>query len=450
MSRKRNAYFVRTKCALCFDKKALCFCNVSGRDVQNVKTGGQFLARGSFMPLLALPAGHGTTVKPKYLEPAPNEAESNLLSLHLGRLYVTPESIMKILVTGASGFIGSFIVERALASGMEVWAGVRPTSSRRYLGDPRLHFINLDFNDEHSMRVAFENARCDFGAWDVVVHAAGITKSRWKNMFFRVNYEGTRRLVSALRDAGAVPRQFIYLSSLSVLGAIKETPVAPHAAPGLSGPEGSSGELHTVVYEPMTVDDMPVPNTAYGLSKAAAETFLKTVSGFPWVILRPTGVYGPREKDYFLMAKSIKNHVDFSVGFKPQEITFIYVKDLVNALFAAIEKRVVHRTYLLSDGRTYESRAFSGLLQKEMGVERVVHVKAPLWLLRAVCRVEEIVSAATGKTPTLNSDKYKIMKQRNWQCSIAEAVEELGYRAEYDLKRGVRETVAWYKENNWI
>ena len=357
---------------------------------------------------------------------------------------------MRILITGASGFIGSFLVERALSAGMEVWAGVRPTSSRQYLDDPRINFINIDYGNEQAMRTTFEQAKRDFGAWDVIIHAAGITKSRFKNMFFRVNYDGTRRMVSALRDSASVPSQFIYISSLSVLGAIRETPSAPHPASDPFSSDGGSGELAQVVYEPMTSGDMPVPNTAYGLSKAAAENYLHTMKDFPWVIFRPTGVYGPREKDYFLMAKSIKSHVDFSVGYKPQEITFVYVKDLVNAIFAAITRKVVHKTYMLSDGRTYESRAFSLLLQKAMGVRNVVHIKAPLWVLRAVCAVAETAANITNTTPTLNTDKYKIMKQRNWQCDISEAVKDLGYRAEYDLRRGVEETVAWYKDNNWI
>ena len=356
----------------------------------------------------------------------------------------------KILITGASGFIGSFIAERALEAGMEVWAGVRSTSSRKYLGDKRLHFTNLDFDSEQALRETFEKAKCDFGAWDVIVHAAGITKSRWRNMFFRVNYDGTRRMVTALRNAGAVPGQFIYLSSLSVLGAIREQPQEPHADSDPFGSKGQSGELQTVVYQAMKSSDMPVPNTAYGLSKAAAENYLVNTPDFPWLILRPTGVYGPREKDYFLMAKSIARHVDFAVGMKPQEITFIYVKDVVNAVFAAIAKGATHKTYLLSDGRTYESRAFGHLLQTEMGVKGVARIKAPLWLLHAVCAIEEKTANLTGKTPTLNLDKYKILKQRNWQCDISDTVEDLGFHAEYDLPRGVAETVKWYKENNWI
>lgn len=357
---------------------------------------------------------------------------------------------MKILITGASGFIGSFVVERALAAGMDVWAGVRTTSSRAYLEDPRINFVNLDFYNESAMLETFQKAKDNFGGWDVVVHAAGITKSRWKNLFFRMNYEGTRHLVNALRGADIVPRQFIFLSSLSVLGAIRETPVAPHPAPDPLQSQGRSGELQTLIYEPMTTGDMPAPNTAYGMSKAAAENFLQTLSSFPWVILRPTGVYGPREKDYFLMAKSIKSHVDFAVGYKPQEITFIYVKDLVSAIFAVINKQVTHKTYNLSDGRTYSSKAFSRMLQQELGVRRVIHITAPLWLLKGVCAVQEVIANSAGTTPTLNLDKYKILKQRNWQCDISDAMRELGYSPEYDLKRGVKEAVAWYKNNLWI
>ena len=329
---------------------------------------------------------------------------------------------MNILVTGASGFIGSFLVEKALDLEMNVWAGVRGSSSRRYLQDERINFIELDFDDEAVLTRLFAKAKEEFGAWDVVIHAAGITKSRFRHDFFAVNYNGTRNLVNALRNAGAMPRQFVYLSSLSIYGALREEPI------GIT----------------------PQPNTAYGMSKAAAENFIRVSDGLQWVIFRPTGVYGPRERDYFLMAKSIKSHVDFAVGFKRQEITFVYVKDLVDAVFAAIERGVTKKTYLISDGRTYNSRTFGQLLQNAMSIKGVVRLTVPLWILRAVCAVAQTASKFTGKTPTLNLDKYRIMKQRNWQCDISDAVKELDYRPKYDLKKGVDETVAWYNKEQWI
>ena len=357
---------------------------------------------------------------------------------------------MKILITGASGFIGSFIAEQALREGMDVWAGARASSSHRYLQDPRIHFVTLDFSDERQLYDSFKSALAEHGGWDVIVHAAGITKSLYRHDFFAVNYDGTRRMVSALKNAGAVPGQFIYLSSLSVLGPIREQAFPLHDADDPFGSDGSSLELRKVIYQPLLESDMPVPNTAYGLSKAAAENYLHMMGDFPWVIFRPTGVYGPREKDYYMLARSISRHVDFAVGFRPQEITFIYVRDLVSAIMAAVKRGVTHRTYALSDGRVYNSRAFSILLQRAMGVSGVVRIKAPLWLLCGVCSISELISHISGKVTALNKDKYRILRQRNWQCDISAAVEELGWKPQYDLRRGVEETVEWYKTEHWL
>ena len=172
--------------------------------------------------------------------------------------------------------------------------------------------------------------------------------------------------------------------------------------------------------------------------------------GFPYVIYRPTGVYGPREADYYLMAKSIQKHVDFSVGFRRQDLTFVYVKDIVQAIFLGIEKKVVRKAYFLTDGKVYKSRAFSDLIQKELGNPFVLHLKCPLIVLKVISLFAEFIATRSGRSSTLNSDKYKIMKQRNWQCDITPVMDELGYVPEYDLEKGVRETIAWYKNEGWL
>ena len=197
-------------------------------------------------------------------------------------------------------------------------------------------------------------------------------------------------------------------------------------------------------------DDPPVPNTAYGLSKLKAELYIQSMPGFPYVIYRPTGVYGPREADYYLMAKSIQKHVDFSVGFRRQDLTFVYVKDIVQAIFLGIEKKVVRKAYFLTDGKVYKSRAFSDLIQKELGNPFVLHLKCPLIVLKVISLFAEFIATRSGRSSTLNSDKYKIMKQRNWQCDITPVMDELGYVPEYDLEKGVRETIAWYKNEGWL
>ena len=163
-------------------------------------------------------------------------------------------------------------------------------------------------------------------------------------------------------------------------------------------------------------------------------------------------MYGPREKDYFMMAQSIKNHVDFSVGYKKQVLTFVYVRDLVSAIFAAIGKKEIAcgKTYCVSDGCNYSSRAFSDLIQKELNVGAVLHVKAPLWLLKAISYVAEMLSHVTGKPSTLNADKCRIMSQRNWRCDISPLKADLGYEPMWPLERGVNECMAWYKANGWL
>ena len=335
---------------------------------------------------------------------------------------------MKILVTGASGFIGSFLVEKGVGLGYSVWAGMRRNSSRRYLADSRINFKELNLENPDELRSQLLQFAGEYGRWDYVIHAAGATKCVDTKDFMRVNFDGTKNLVDALLELDMCPRQFIYLSSLSVMGPAREEQP----------------------YMPIADSDAAEPNTAYGKSKLMAEAYIRSIEDFPYVIMRPTGVYGPRERDYFKMAVSIKNHIDFSVGYSPQVITFIYVKDLVKAVYLAIEKGVTRRSYFVSEPRGYDSRAFSDYIQREMGVRNVLHIKAPLWFLRAISLCAEQLSRFSGKPSTLNSDKYNIMKQRNWLCDTSVIEKELGFTADYNLERGTAETIKWYKENKWL
>lgn len=329
----------------------------------------------------------------------------------------------KILITGASGFIGSFIVEEALKRGFETWAAVRKSSSRKYLNDSRIHFIELDLGNLDKLEKQLSGQQFDY-----VVHAAGVTKCLHSNDFFKVNTEGTANLALALRRQNTGLRRFVYLSSLSVMGPVREQ------------------EPHTEI----TAADEACPDTAYGKSKLESEQRLEAIKGFPFIVLRPTGVYGPREKDYFMMAQSISRHVDFAVGYRPQHLTFIYVMDVVQAVFLALDHGTVGSRYFISDGRVYSSRTFSDLISNELGNPWLLRIKAPLWLLRIISFAGEWTARITGKISALNNDKYNIMKQRNWMCDIKPAENELGYKPQYDLKRGVAATIKWYKDNGWL
>lgn len=328
----------------------------------------------------------------------------------------------KILITGGSGFIGSFIVEEALNRNMETWVAVRSSSSRKFLQDTRIRFIELDFSSEENLRKQLAGHKFDY-----VVHAAGVTKCLDKNDFFRMNTNGTANLVNVLSEPDRMPRRMVFLSSLSIFGAIREQQP----------------------YRDIEPTDQPKPNTAYGESKLKAERIV-TESGIPSVILRPTGVYGPREKDYFLMAKSIKGHVDFAVGYKQQDITFVYVKDVVQAVFLALDRGKPGSAYFLTDGEVYQSATFSKLIHEALGRPWWIRITAPVWVLRVITFFGDAIAHITGKISALNNDKYHILKQRNWRCNIRPAINELGFAPEYNLKKGVRETIEWYKANGWL
>ena len=328
------------------------------------------------------------------------------------------------MITGASGFIGSFIVEEALRRGFETWAAVRRSSSREYLHDERINFIELNLSSKQQLVEQLQGKEFDY-----VVHAAGVTKCIDKRDFRRINTEGTKNLVDALIETGMPLRRLVFVSSLSVFGAIHEQQP----------------------YEEIRESDTPQPNTAYGRSKLEAEHYLESLgSRVPYIILRPTGVYGPREKDYFMMAKSIKQHSDFAVGFKRQDITFVYVKDLVEAIFLSLDKGDNGRKYFLSDGQVYQSATFSNLIHEALGRPWWIRITAPIWVLRIITFIGEYAGRLTGKVTALNNDKYNILRQRNWRCDIQPAIRELGYHPKWQLDEGVKETIQWYKDNKWL
>lgn len=346
----------------------------------------------------------------------------------------------KILITGASGFIGSFIVEEGLRLGFDVWAGVRSTSSRKYLQDERIHIVELDMQHPDKLCSQLQAYKAEMGgSWDYVVHAAGAINRLHRQEFFTTNTEGTKNFVNALRDTEMVPHRFVFLSSLGTFGPIREKPVRRPTAD------------NPWIYGPILLSDEPKPNTAYGESKLAAERYLMEQQDFPYTILRPTGVYGPREHDYYLMALGIKQHIDVEAGLTPQEITFVYVRDVVQAVFKSMEAPKANgKAYFLSDGKVYSSRSYSDLVQQCLGNPWVLHFKLPLCLLRVICWISGKISHVTGNRSPLNDDKYLILSQRNWQCDIQPAIDDFGYDPQWPLERGVEESICWYRQEGWL
>lgn len=332
-----------------------------------------------------------------------------------------------IIITGASGFIGSFLVEKALDQSFNTWAGIRKSSSTEYLKDKRIRFIDLKFNNPQQLTEQLKEFKQEYGQPNYIIHNAGLTKCLDPSDFDRVNFQYTVNFINSLIESDCIPDKFILMSSLSIFGTQDECD-----------------------YTPIQLTDTPNPNTAYGKSKLKAEEYLENQINFPYIILRPTGVYGPREKDYYLMLKTVKSGLDVGAGFQPQHLTFTYVKDLVDAAFLALESPISNKAYFVTDGNVYTDTEYTSLVKQVLGKKFVLSLKVPLSILKLISSIAEDISKITKKPSTLNRDKYKIMKQRNWECDIQPLIEDLKFSPKYDLQKGLEESVSWYKENGWL
>lgn len=333
----------------------------------------------------------------------------------------------KILITGASGFIGSTAVDKALELGYEVWAGIRASSSKKYLQDKRIRFIDLNYSDKKKLTEQLREFTEKNGRFHAIIHIAGLTKAVKKSDFDTVNYLQVKNFVDALIETNSVPESFIFMSTLGAVGI---------------GDEKN--------YIPIPCNCSPNPNTAYGKSKLKAENYLKSIPDFPYVILRPTGVYGPRDKDYLILMRAVKNGLSVGAGFRKQLLTFIYVEDLTSIIFDCIRNSIYRKEYNVTDGDVYTDAEFNAIVQKTLQKKRVLRFKVPLWLVKPAAFLSEKLFGIMGRPTTFNSDKYKIMKQRNWTCDITPLRTDLDFSPRYPLKEGVEKTVRWYKEHGWL
>lgn len=325
--------------------------------------------------------------------------------------------------------MGGFIAREAAARGYEVYAGVRATTSRTYLEDIDVKYVVMDFEAEPavaSLAATLRESLPEGERYDYIVYNLGATKCLRFSDFNKINYRYLQDFTDALKQADMVPEKMLYVSSLSAVGPGDERGGAPY-----------------------TESMIPTPNTRYGASKLKAEMWLAT-AGIPTIIFRCTGVYGPHERDYYLMFKTIAKGWDFSVGFRSQILSFIYVEDLARAICDALEKSPVGETYNIAEGRSYSQSEFRKMVARELGRRLVIPVRVPIFTLKLVSAVAEKIGVLNGKPSTLNSDKYNIMKQRNWGVDIAKAKRGFGFDPQVSLEEGVRRTVQWYKDEKWL
>ena len=132
-------------------------------------------------------------------------------------------------------------------------------------------------------------------------------------------------------------------------------------------------------------------------------------------------------------------------------LTFIYVKDLAEAMMDALEApAAMRKTYLIAEKRGYTQKEFREIVARVLGKKHVLPICAPLWLTRIICWVSEQIGLIRMKPSTLNSDKFKIIKQRNWLCDVSDGERDFNFSPKYDLEAGVRESIEWYRKAGWL
>lgn len=322
----------------------------------------------------------------------------------------------RLLITGANGFVGAHLAEMASVAGYKVFAAVRKSS-----GVDSLHHLDVtlsypDYADVDKLAVWLSQNRITH-----IAHVAGMTKGRSQQDYDRVNVFMTKTLATAALQAGISLEHFVYISSLAAMG-----PVAAD--------------------EILTEESVCKPVTFYGKSKLAAENELRRMESLPYTILRPTAVFGPREKDMFILIKMIKRHWEFYIGKEVQRLSFIYVKDLCQAILDALTAPARHGTYILSDGNNYERYAFSNMVKAVLN-SRTIKLHLPVGLVKML--ILFLGKMNGGKMSILNEDKLKELTG-SWACGIDRARHELNYIPAYNLERSLTETIHWYKVNCWL
>ena len=236
------------------------------------------------------------------------------------------------------------------------------------------------------------------GAFDFVIHNAGATKVRDPKDFYTINQNFTQNLVEALHEADCLNGKFVLMSSLAAMG---------------------PGSDETML--PIKESDEPNPVSHYGRSKLFVERYLEGVKDLKYLIFRPTGVYGPREKDYLIFFKTLLNKIEPYIGFKEQKITFIYVKDLCKVVIDSLRSEHENKTYCVTDGYTYSSFDFANI-SKEILNAKTVKIFVPLFLAKTIAAINSLIAKIFGGSPTLNNEKIKEISRLNWQCETDDLV----------------------------
>jgi nucleoside-diphosphate-sugar epimerase len=332
---------------------------------------------------------------------------------------------MRVLITGASGFLGSHVAEQLAEAGHEVVALVRKSSNTKHLTSlPNARLAYGTVEDAASVRAAAEGV-------DAIVHSAGLVKARDEAEFKKVNVEGTRNVAEAAVAriaAGPGFKRLVHVSSLAVMG------------PSYDG-------------TPVASDGLPNPLTMYGRSKRDAEAVIAEFKDkVPTTIIRPPMIYGPRDNETLSMFKSVKFRFLPMLGGGDNRLSVIYVSDCASACIRAIDAGDVPSgsAFFVEDGDREMWKDMLAHMEAAMQTRAFVRMSVPMGLFKIVATANEALCKLTGQAAMVNTDKVKELSAPNWLCDSSDTQRALGWEPKVKWPEGTRRAAEWYKQNGWL
>jgi UDP-glucose 4-epimerase len=325
----------------------------------------------------------------------------------------------KVLITGASGFLGYHLIQSAIDSGLKVYAAVRTNSDIKHLEGLPVQYLFLNYDNEEDITQQLTNHQIDF-----IIHAAGVTKAIRQDIYNQINAGYTLNLARAAEKLGNNFKKMVFISSLAAIGPLPD-------------------QDHKILE-----DTFPNPVTAYGRSKLMAEKGLAAID-LPVVILRPTAVYGPRDKDIFIMLKALNSGFDPYIGNFTQQLSFVHARDVADVAVKSLLINEAAGIYNITDGNSYNRYQLSDISQKILK-KKALRFHLPMPMVRSLAFILETTNGWLKKPSVLSREKLHELAAKNWICDIGKAKKDLEFSPRFDLQTGLEDSISWYTKNKWL
>ena len=323
------------------------------------------------------------------------------------------------VVTGASGFVGSHLVDRLISEGHDVKCILRKSSSHRWLEGKPVQIIDCGLFDKEALKNVLKDA-------DYLFHIAGVVKAKKEEGYFSGNVETTRTLLVVLSEVNTNIKRVVISSSMTACG------------PSLDG-------------KPCTEEIPEHPITTYGRSKLEQEKVAKQfMDKLPISIVRLHAVYGERDTEIYKVFQTYKMGLMTLVGFDEKRLNIIHVEDAVNGIYnAAIKEKAKGEIYFLASEKTYTWPEISDAISKAFG-RKALTIRIPHSIVYTVAAVAQFFAMFSSKAATFNLEKARDFVQKDWTCDVSKAMKDLEYRQMINLDDGMKRTIDWYKEMKWL